>query len=99
MCLYCLTKLLVLNSSDETGQIIIANTSSTITLTLFVTVLAYHLFIEIISKTTVWRNIAQKWTKVDGSMTVSDDVVRHENELNPQLRRLTALHENSLCLH
>ena len=65
MGLFCLTKLFVLESSDEKGQIIVAYISGTITFVLFVAVFVYHLFTEFMSKTVIWRKIERKWRNVN----------------------------------
>ena len=76
MGLFCLTKLFVLESSDEKGQIIVAYISGTITFVLFVAALVYHLFTEFMSKKVIWRKIETKWRKVnEDNMIVCEENV------------------------
>ena len=50
MIIFCLTRLFVLESSNEQGQIIAAYISGTITFMLFVAVFGYHFYTKLLSK-------------------------------------------------
>ena len=86
MGLFCLTKLFVLESSDEKGQIIVAYISGTITFVQFVAILVYHLFTKFMSKTVIWKKIERKWRKVnkDNMIVCEENVFDGDQRVPPE---------------
>ena len=85
MALFCLSRLFVLESSDEKGQKIVAYISGSITFALFVAVLAYHLFTELMSKpvTWLWRKVETRWKKPDNNINDYNDNILDNDQAVP----------------
>ena len=87
--LFCLVKLYVLESTDYNGHAILAYTSGSVLIALFLVVIFCHIYTEIFAKVTVWPRLIQNIQR-------RQTVILNENEIslvdNDQLQPANITH-------